>query len=138
ISTPESVWQRESQKNIHHAQPLPSHHTLLLIDNQSAFQSTPTSVHRSRANPQPGEKSLTVLLTAFRTTRAKQDSNSHNPATSHLQQQHRRAKPVAIASTPHDDDEPVLWKHVNSAFIGMELESHAAREDSQSSLLLPA
>ncbi|KAK2810323.1 hypothetical protein FQN50_003054 [Emmonsiellopsis sp. PD_5] len=115
--------------------------TLLLIDNQTGFLTHPASTYfgPSRSNPNY-EKNIQSLLSAFRTARHKNNKNnisiihiahsSLDPACP-LHPSHPSngiafipfAAPPDAGADAGSDEEPVLWKCVNSSFIGTELEA---------------
>ncbi|KAF9966365.1 hypothetical protein BGZ70_002563 [Mortierella alpina] len=107
---------------------------LVLIDNQAAF-THPTYWGTSRSNPH-FEANLTALLSAFRTARATSPAGSHieiihvfhssTSPTSLLHHKHPEhyIRPLDFAVPASDGTEPVIWKCVNSSFIGTELEPY--------------
>ncbi|KAL5334180.1 Isochorismatase-like protein [Aspergillus crustosus] len=111
---------------------------LLLIDNQKGFAvdpNTPSHWGTQRSNPNL-EKNLSALLSAFRVARSKSstanlevihvfhssilpDSALHSSANNGT-----NIQPLDFASPLPDGSERVFWKHVNSAFIGTDLEMY--------------
>ncbi|KAK2781525.1 hypothetical protein FQN53_000541 [Emmonsiellopsis sp. PD_33] len=118
--------------------------TLLLIDNQTGFLTDAASAYfgPSRSNPNY-EKNMQSLLSAFRSARHhqnKNNKNSNNNNISIIHIAHSSLDPACPLHPSHPSngiafipfaapdegagsDEPVLWKCVNSAFIGTELEA---------------
>ncbi|KAH8688846.1 Isochorismatase-like protein [Talaromyces proteolyticus] len=103
---------------------------LVLIDNQTSFNH-PKFPSSSRSNPSY-EANLTTLLAAFRSARQRltpgrihiihifhssleTDSSFHPSAA---------PKPFDFATPAADGSELVMWKCVNSSFIGTSLESY--------------
>ncbi|KAI9040479.1 cysteine hydrolase family protein [Aspergillus affinis] len=109
---------------------------LILIDNQYGFNH-PTHWGTSRSNPSY-EANLESLLTAFRAAiQQSSGDNKNNLEVIHIL--HSSASPVSPLHADHPDNgirpydfaqpapdgsEPVMWKHVNSSFIGTDLEAH--------------
>ncbi|KAL4924681.1 Isochorismatase-like protein [Aspergillus undulatus] len=116
---------------------------LLLIDNQKGFgvdPNTPSHWGSHRSNPS-FETNLTSLLTAFRAAKAKHPRSTFeiiHVFHSSLQPGsplHPSAsggtgiEPLNFATPAPDGSEQVMWKTVNSAFIGTQLESHLRAHD---------
>ncbi|KAI9239987.1 MAG: putative isochorismatase family hydrolase [Podila humilis] len=107
---------------------------LVLIDNQAGF-THPTHWGTSRSNPL-FEANLTALLSAFRSARATSQVGSHieiihvfhssTSPTSVLHPKHPEhyIRPLDFAVPASDGIEPVMWKSVNSSFIGTQLEPY--------------
>ncbi|KAL2823514.1 Isochorismatase-like protein [Aspergillus cavernicola] len=115
---------------------------LLLIDSQKGFDTDPnTPCHwgTQRSNPSL-KKNLSALLTAFRNAKAKAKANGRgheieiihvfHSSLSPTSALHPSAEngtniqPLEITIPAPDGSEPIFWKHVNSAFIGTNLESY--------------
>ncbi|KAJ0417171.1 Isochorismatase hydrolase [Aspergillus carlsbadensis] len=112
---------------------------LLLIDAQNGFNvdpNTPSHWGSQRSNPYL-EQNLSALLRAFRTARANKPTpggieiihvyhSSTSPGSAlHPSADNGRAiQPLDIVKPADDGSEPVMWKTVNSAFIGTELEKY--------------
>lgn len=111
---------------------------LLLIDNQKGFDADPnTPCHwgRQRSNP-TFKNNLNALITAFRAAKSRisgdelQIIHIFHSSVSPTSALHPTAdsgaaiQPLDIAQPALDGSEPVMWKHVNSAFIGTRLEQH--------------
>ncbi|KAL2836783.1 Isochorismatase-like protein [Aspergillus pseudoustus] len=116
---------------------------LLLIDAQNGFAvdpNTPSHWGTQRSNPKL-EPNLSALLGAFRTAKSNSESNKltrgeiqivhvYHSSTTPGSPLHpsaddgRGIQPLDIVKPAADGSEPVLWKTVNSAFIGTELESY--------------
>ncbi|KAL2843789.1 Isochorismatase-like protein [Aspergillus pseudodeflectus] len=112
---------------------------LLLIDAQNAFNVDPNSPSHwgsQRSNPHL-EQNLSALLRAFRTAKADKSTpggieivHVYHSSTSPGSPLHpsadngRGIQPLDIVKPADDGSEPVMWKTVNSAFIGTELESY--------------
>ncbi|KAL3470811.1 Isochorismatase-like protein [Aspergillus californicus] len=124
--------------------PLDNPTALLLIDIQNGFDTDPnTPCHwgSSRSNPLV-KQNLNALITAFRDAVSKSKSSSSNNEI-HLEIIHifhssiipesalhptadngNAVKPLPLATPASDGSETIFWKHVNSAFIGTNLERH--------------
>ncbi|KAL4919098.1 Isochorismatase-like protein [Aspergillus aurantiobrunneus] len=111
---------------------------LLLIDNQKGFDHDPNSPCHwgsQRSNPSL-KQNLNALITAFRAAKSRNTGNEleiihiFHTSTSLTSPLHPTAEngtgiqPLEIAQPAPDGSEPVMWKHVNSAFIGTKLEQH--------------
>ncbi|KAL3485177.1 Isochorismatase-like protein [Aspergillus germanicus] len=112
---------------------------LLLIDAQNGFNvdpNTPSHWGTQRSNPHL-EQNLSTLLRAFRTAKTNKSTpggieiiHVYHSSTSlgsplHPSADNGRAiQPMDIVKPADDGTEPVMWKTVNSAFIGTELESY--------------
>lgn len=109
---------------------------LLLIDNQQAFTRYGSHWGSSRSNPK-FEANLKILLETFRSARSRianknqihvihifhssvEESSVLNPKFD----SGYGLRPLDFAIPAKDGTEPVMWKCVNSAFIGTELESY--------------
>lgn len=108
---------------------------LILIDNQYGFNH-PTHWGTSRSNPFY-ENNVNSLLKAFRDAIQKSSADNKNLKVIHvlhssaspsspLHADHpdNGIKPYDFAQPASDGSEPVMWKHVNSSFIGTDLEKH--------------
>ncbi|PLB51719.1 Isochorismatase hydrolase [Aspergillus steynii IBT 23096] len=109
---------------------------LILIDNQYGFNH-PTHWGTSRSNPSY-EANLESLLAAFRDAirRSSGDdknvleiihvlhSSSSPSSPLHADHPGNGIKPFDFAQPASDGSESVMWKHVNSSFIGTDLEVH--------------
>ncbi|KAL4792286.1 Isochorismatase-like protein [Aspergillus venezuelensis] len=116
---------------------------LLLIDNQQGFAVDPTKPsHWGTARSNPSfETNLTKLITSFRAAKSKYPQkhmeiihifHSSLEPESHLHpsfDNSRGIQPIDFAKPAVDGSEKVIWKSVNSAFIGTELESYLLKED---------
>ncbi|KAL3458522.1 Isochorismatase-like protein [Aspergillus heterothallicus] len=110
---------------------------LLLIDAQNGFAvdpNTPSHWGTQRSNPHL-EENLSTLLRAFRTAKSTSSApggihiiHIYHSSTSRGSPLHpaadegRGIQPLEIVKPADDGSEPVLWKSVNSAFAGTELE----------------
>ncbi|RDW87170.1 cysteine hydrolase family protein [Aspergillus mulundensis] len=115
---------------------------LLLIDNQKGFDVDPrTPCHwgTHRSNPLL-EQNLSSLLTAFRAAKSRSGAKLEiihvfHSSTSVASPLHPSAangtgiQPLDFAQPAPDGSEPVMWKHVNSAFIGTQLESYLRKHE---------
>ncbi|KAL4757502.1 putative isochorismatase family hydrolase [Aspergillus foveolatus] len=110
---------------------------LLLIDNQKGFDcdpNTPCHWGTQRSNPLL-EQNLSRLITAFRAAKSRSETKLEivhvfHSSTSLTSPLHPSAsngagiQPLDCVQPVQDGSEPVMWKHVNSAFIGTGLESY--------------
>ncbi|KAL4783932.1 Isochorismatase-like protein [Aspergillus varians] len=112
---------------------------LLLIDNQKGFDfdpNTPCHWGGQRSNPS-FKTNLNALITAFRAAKSRNTTthdleiihvfHSSTTLTSALHPSASNGtniQPLDIAQPAPDGSEPVMWKHVNSAFIGTNLEQY--------------
>ncbi|KAE8144433.1 Isochorismatase-like protein [Aspergillus avenaceus] len=108
---------------------------LVLIDNQAAF-THPTHWGTSRSNPLY-EHNIQSLIQAFRLASKKQSEgfpikeiihifhSSTTPASPlHPNDPENGTRPLDFARPATDRSEVVMWKCVNSSFIGTDLEAH--------------
>lgn len=111
---------------------------LLLIDNQKSFDADPnTPCHWGSQRSNPSLKNnLNALITTFRSAKSRnpgvelQIIHIFHSSVSPTSALHPTAdngaaiQPLDIAKPAPDGSEPVMWKYVNSAFIGTGLEQH--------------
>ncbi|KAB8076724.1 Isochorismatase-like protein [Aspergillus leporis] len=108
---------------------------LVLIDNQAAF-THPTHWGTSRSNPSY-EHNIQSLIQAFRAAIEEQSeggnlkeiihifhSSTSTTSPLHYDAPGNAIQPLDIARPASDGSEPVMWKCVNSSFIGTDLETH--------------
>ncbi|KAL4907636.1 hypothetical protein BDW74DRAFT_147907 [Aspergillus multicolor] len=110
---------------------------LLLIDNQKGFDfdpNTPCHWGTQRSNPLL-KQNLSSLITAFRAAKTRSGVKLEiihvfHSSTSVSSPLHPSAangtgiQPLDFAQPASDGSELVMWKHVNSAFVGTQLESY--------------
>ncbi|KAL4962239.1 putative isochorismatase family hydrolase [Aspergillus stella-maris] len=116
---------------------------LLLIDNQQGFAVDPTKPsHWGTARSTPSfETNLKNLIASFRSAKSRYPErhlevihvfHSSLQLESHLHlsfDNGRGIQPIEFAKPASDDSEKVIWKSVNSAFIGTELEGYLLKQD---------
>ncbi|KAB8245225.1 Isochorismatase-like protein [Aspergillus flavus] len=108
---------------------------LVLIDNQAAF-THPTYWGTSRSNPSY-EDNILSLIQAFRAAiknkteggNAKEIIHIFHSSTTPNSPLHREdpgngIQPLDVAQPASDGSEVIMWKCVNSSFIGTDLEAH--------------